>query len=339
MQRIYDMISRVAPTDATVLLTGESGTGKEVVAQTLHDISRRRKEPFFPLNCGAVSPNLIETELFGHERGSFTGADRQHKGYFERAHGGTLFLDEITEMPVELQVKLLRVLETGMVTRIGGERSIAVNVRVIAATNRDPEEAVAEKKLREDLLYRLKVFPLHLPPLRDRDDDVELLAQHFLEQLNKSEGSKKAFGRSGMARLRQHPWPGNVRELKNLVHHAYILADDEINAESVPLGPVPTGELREIRPAPRPIETPTPESRPIDTIRVTEIPAPDGTVQQGLTLPVGVSMAEADRILLLTTLEQYGGDKKKTAEVLGVSVKTIYNRLNEYRRNEESGGQ
>src|SRR6185295_15189390 len=198
MQKVYDLIARVAATDATVFVVGESGTGKEVVAQTIHEHSNRRREQFLPLNCGAVSPTLIESELFGHERGSFTGADRMHKGYFERATPGTLFLDEITEMPIELQVKLLRVLETGMVTRIGGERPIDVNVRVIAATNRRPEDAVAQGKLREDLLYRLSVFPLHLPPLRDRDDDVELLAQHFLEQLNKSEGTKKAFGRSGM---------------------------------------------------------------------------------------------------------------------------------------------
>jgi two-component system, NtrC family, response regulator AtoC len=176
MQRVYDMISKVAPTEATVLLLGETGTGKELVAETIHGLSRRHKEPFLPINCGAVSPNLIESELFGHERGSFTGADRMHKGYFERANRGTLFLDEITEMPPELQVKLLRVLETGKVTRIGGNEAFTVDVRVIAATNRRPEEAVARGKLREDLHYRLNVFPIQLPPLRDRREDVELLA-------------------------------------------------------------------------------------------------------------------------------------------------------------------
>src|SRR5262249_48253339 len=155
MERVYDLINRVAPTDASVLITGESGTGKDLVAQTVHQLSRRRSEPFLPVNCGAISPNLIESELFGHERGSFTGADRLHKGHFERASGGTLFLDEITEMPFELQIKLLRVLETGSVIRIGGERPIQVDVRVIAATNRVPEEVVAEGKLRGDLLYRL----------------------------------------------------------------------------------------------------------------------------------------------------------------------------------------
>src|SRR5437867_810022 len=217
MQRVYDLIAKVAQTDATVLLTGETGTGKELAAETIHSLSRRHKEPFLPVNCGAVSPNLIESELFGHERGSFTGADRMHRGYYERAHKGTLFLDEITEMPHELQVKLLRVLETSKVTRIGGNEQIPVDVRVLAATNRKPEEAVAKGKLREDLLYRLNVFPIPLPPLRDRRDDVDLLAEHFLALLNKEHDTSKEFTRPALNRLRSHSWPGNVRELKNLV--------------------------------------------------------------------------------------------------------------------------
>lgn len=168
MQTVYDQIGRVAPTAASVLLIGESGTGKEVAAQTLHELSLRRKHSFIAVNCGAISPNLIESEMFGHERGSFTGADRQHKGYFERANGGTLFLDEITEMPIELQVKLLRVLETGMFMRVGTTKEIETDVRLIAATNRDPEQAVLEGKLRLDLYHRLNVFPINLPPLRGR---------------------------------------------------------------------------------------------------------------------------------------------------------------------------
>src|SRR5215470_4273005 len=169
MQSLYEMLNRVAPTDASVFLIGESGTGKDLAAQTLHHLSRRSKGPFLPLNCGAISPTLIESELFGHERGSFTGAARRHKGYFERAHLGTLFLDEISEMPIELQVKLLRVLETGTLARIGGDQQVAVDVRVIAATNRDPQKAVSDGKLREDLLYRLQVFPIYMPPLQVRD--------------------------------------------------------------------------------------------------------------------------------------------------------------------------
>ena len=297
MQRVYDLVGRVAPTEATVLVMGESGTGKDLVAQTLHELSRRRKEPFLPLNCGAVSPNLIERELFGHERGSFTGAERMHKGYFERATGGTLFLDEITEMPIELQVKLLRVLETGNVIRIGGERPISVDVRVVAATNRNPDEAVAAGKLREDLLYRLKVFPIHLPPLRDRGDDVELLADHFLRLLNKAESTNKMFTKPAMERLRSHSWPGNVRELKNLVHHAFILADDEIGPNCLP----------------------------------PELGGSEDFSSPSLHMKVGISIAEADRRLILATLDQYGDDKKKAADVLGISLKTLYNRINAYK--------
>jgi DNA-binding NtrC family response regulator len=297
MQKIYDLISRVAPTDATVLVTGESGTGKELVAETLHALSRRRKGPFLPVNCGAISPTLIESELFGHERGSFTGADRTHKGYFERAAGGTVFLDEITEMPIELQVKLLRVLESGAVMRLGGERPLPVDVRVVAATNRAAEDAVAQGKLREDLLYRLKVFPLQLPPLRERGDDVELLAENFLALLNKAEGTAKKFTRDAMQQLRAHSWPGNVRELKNSVHHIFILADTDIGVDSLP--PNLSGATE-----------PTAAS---------------------LHIKVGLPLAEVDRRVILATLNECQGDKRRAAEMLGVSLKTLYNRLNLYR--------
>jgi two-component system, NtrC family, response regulator AtoC len=294
MQRVYDLVGKVAPTEATALIMGETGTGKELVAETISSLSRRHKESFLPINCGAVSPTLIESELFGHERGSFTGADRLHKGYFERSHRGTLFLDEITEMPIELQVKLLRVLETGKVTRVGGNDPIPVDVRVIAATNRRPEEAVARGKLREDLLYRLNVFPIHLPPLRDRREDVELLAEHFLALLNKEHDTNKEFTRPALNRLRSHNWPGNVRELKNLVHRAYILAEEHIGLDSLPLG-------------------------------VQE------NAGSSLNVKVGTSLGEAERRLILATLEDCEGDKKKAAEVLGISLKTLYNRLNEYK--------
>jgi DNA-binding NtrC family response regulator len=297
IQRVYDLIARVAPTDATVLLMGESGTGKEMVAQTLHELSKRRKEPFLPLNCGAISPNLIESELFGHERGSFTGANRMHKGYFERSVGGTLFLDEITEMPIELQVKLLRVLETGAIIRVGGDQQVPVDVRVIAATNRNPEDAVSQGKLREDLLYRLKVFPIGLPPLRERGDDVVLLADHFLWQLNKTESTAKKFSRPTIERLKAHSWPGNVRELKNVVHRAVILADEEIGPDCLP----------------------------------PEVGGTESYTGPDLHFKVGVSIEEAERRLILATLEHHNGDKKKTADVLGVSLKTLYNRLNAYK--------
>jgi two-component system, NtrC family, response regulator AtoC len=294
MQKVYDLITKVAQTEATVLITGETGTGKELVAATVHELSRRHREPFLPINCGAVSVNLIESELFGHERGSFTGADRMHKGYFERCNRGTLFLDEITETPPELQVKLLRSLETSKIMRIGGTDSIPVDVRVIAATNRRPEEAVAKGKLREDLLYRLNVFPIHLPALRDRRDDIELLAEHFLNHLNREQGTSKTFTKTAIQRLRGHSWPGNVRELKNLIHRAFILAEEQIGPENLPLGV-------------------------------------EDTSGASLDVKVGTSLDEAERRLILATLEDCAGDKKKTADILGISLKTLYNRLNEYK--------
>ena len=296
MQRVYDLIDKVAPTEATAFLIGESGTGKELAAETVHRLSKRRKGPYLPLNCGAISPTLIESELFGHEKGSFTGAQRQHRGYFERASGGTLFLDEITEMPIELQVKLLRVLETGRIMRVGGDREVEVNVRVVAATNRNPDEAVKDGKLREDLYYRLKVFPINLPPLRDREGDIETLAQYFLHNLNKREASQKRLAPSTLERLRHHAWPGNVRELQNVVQRAFILGDQEVTPDCLPaeLGGEPT------------------------------ITGPN------LHLKVGTSLEDAERRLILATLDQYEGDNKTTAEVLGISLKTLYNRLNQY---------
>jgi DNA-binding NtrC family response regulator len=304
MGKVYDLISRVAPTNATVLITGESGTGKELAAQTVHQLSRRRKAPFLPINCGAVSPNLIESELFGHERGSFTGAERTHKGHFERASGGTLFLDEIIEMPMELQVKLLRVLETGTLMRVGGERPIEVDVRLIAASNRIPEAAVREGKLREDLLYRLKVFPLTLPPLRERPGDVELLVKHFLQELNKMEDTNTQLDAAALERLRKHQWPGNVRELKNTIHRAFILADSDITPECLP---------EEVG------------GNAAPPAMLTELAGPS------VQVPVGTSAAEAERQLILKTLAHFDSDKQKTAEVLGISVKTLYNRLNAYK--------
>src|SRR5882672_4597442 len=294
MQKLYDQIGRVAPTSATVLLTGESGTGKELAAQTIHDLSRRKKAPFLPLNCGAVSPQLIESELFGHEKGSFTGADRQHKGYFERCHGGTLFLDEITEIPQELQVKLLRVLETGTFMRVGTTTPISTDVRIICATNRNPEGAVADGKLREDLFHRLNVFPIAMPPLRERGTDIELLAQHFLEQLNHRESAAKSFTPGTLATLYAHSWPGNVRELKNYVQRASILADDVIGADLAPAAVA------------------APESAPILTVRV------------------GSTLDEVSRRLIEATLAECRS-KRKAADMLGISLKTLYNRLAVYK--------
>jgi DNA-binding NtrC family response regulator len=294
MQKVYDLIGRVAGTDASILISGETGTGKELVAETIHRLSRRSKGAFLPVNCGALSAHLIESELFGHERGSFTGADRMHKGYFERAHGGTLFLDEITEA-VEIQIRLLRALETSAVTRVGGTEAVKVDVRIVAATSRRVDEAVAAGKLREDLYYRLNVFPIQLPPLRERGDDVELLAEKFLAELNQAEGTAKHFTRACLERLHRHSWPGNVRELQNVVRRAFILAEEDVGVDSLPLG------------------------------------VSEEMTAASLVTRIGTSIAEAERRLILATLEHCDGNKRKAAGILKVSLKTLYSRLNEYK--------
>src|SRR5580765_2286695 len=225
MRKLFRKIERLGRSDAPVIVLGESGAGKELVANTLHKLSARASAPFIAINCGALAENLIESELFGHERGSFTGALRTHRGCFERADGGTLFLDEITEMPLEMQVRLLRVLETGRFTRVGGDQEIGADVRVLAASNRDLRQAVASGKLREDLMYRLCVIPVTVPPLRDRGRDTLLLAEMFLEQLNEDNGTARSFTDEARTRLAAHAWPGNVRELKNVIHRAFVLSD------------------------------------------------------------------------------------------------------------------
>jgi DNA-binding NtrC family response regulator len=288
-----------------VLLEGETGTGKELTAEALHHSSARGSGPFVVFDCASIAPNLAESELFGHERGSFTGAERVHHGYFERADGGTLFLDEVSEMPLELQAKLLRVLEAGVVARVGGEKLVKINVRVIAATNRDLDAAVAAGKFRMDLLYRLKVFPIHLPPLRARAGDIPALAESFLAELNQQEGTAKTLAPAAIAILERCAWPGNVRELRNVLQRAFILADGE-NAEIGPscLAPQladPVGMAGEVS------------------------PSGVGGGAGALT-----SLAEAERRLILASLAHFGGDKRKTAEALGVSLRTLYNRLHEY---------
>ncbi len=224
MRDVYEQIDRVAGTGAGVLISGETGTGKELVAETIHASSRRSKEPFLPLNCGAVSATLIESELFGHERGSFTGAERLHKGYFERADHGTLFLDEITEMPADLQIKLLRVLESATLCRVGGAAAIRVDVRIVAATNADLESDIKEGRFRADLYYRLNVLQIRVPPLRDRPEDIVLLARAFAAEVSARVGRPAPeLDEETLARLRSYPWPGNVRELRSVIERALIL--------------------------------------------------------------------------------------------------------------------
>jgi two-component system response regulator AtoC len=297
MQRLDRLLRKAAPGDASIFLAGESGSGKELVARTIHQLSKRADNDFVSLNCSALSPGLLESELFGHKKGSFRGATRDHRGYFQRAAGGTLFLDEITEMNAGLQAKLLKVLESNEVRPVGSEKDIAVDARIITATNIDPEEAVERGRLREDLYYRLAQFPIRVPALREREDDVLLLAEHFLAACNAKAGAKKAFSSRARKALQSYDWPGNVRELRSAVLHSHLLAGSEIKLEDLP------GRVSSSNPG-------------------------DGDY---IRLYVGTPLAEIERRTILSTLEHYEGDKKKTAEVLGISLKTLYNRLKQYK--------
>ena len=293
-------IVRAAPTDASVLIVGENGTGKEVVARTVHSRSKRADAPFIAINCGAITPTLAESELFGHEKGAFTGAVSRSIGCFERAHTGTLFLDEVTEMPLSIQVQLLRVLETGTFHRVGGTEAVKVDVRIIAATNRDLEQTVKGGGMRSDLLYRLAVFPIKVPPLRERKSDIAYLANRFLEELCAQEGVKKTFSPASITNLQQYNWPGNVRELKNTVTRAFILAE----GKEIDIAPM------------RPFFRDTVPVRQADMLRI----------------PVGTSLAAAERSIILATLDHYEGDKKRSALALGISEKTLNNRLEQFSR-------
>jgi DNA-binding NtrC family response regulator len=299
MRRVYEQITRVAGTSVTVLITGESGTGKELAAHSIHDLSRRRGKPFIAVNCGAISPHLMESEIFGHEKGSFTGADRLHQGFFERAHGGTLFLDEITEMPAALQVKLLRVLETGTFMRVGSTVTQSSDVRVIAATNRDPRDAVASGALREDLYYRLNVFSLAMPPLRERMDDIPLLASHFLREIGKREGEFKRPSPPAIEAMLARPWRGNVRELRNALQRAWVMSDGLLVGD--------------------------------EWLQLPDSNASRAAAEPGsLNVRIGTPLADIEREVILATYELHGRNKERTAAALGISLKTLYNRLKEY---------
>ncbi len=312
MREVYDRIARVAPTAVPVLLTGESGTGKELAAATIHEMSPRRAHPFVAINCGAIPQSLIESSLFGHERGAFTGAEARAPGVFEQADGGTLFLDEIGEMPMDLQVRLLRVLESRTLRRIGGDADIEIDVRVVAATNRDARRAVEDGVLREDLFHRLNVFPIRLPALRERPGDVRLLALAFLEALNEEGGIPKRLAPEALEAMERLPWPGNVRELKNALQRAWILADETIGPAQV------SGDEAAEAPPAAPRAAAPPEV------------GGEAATADAVRIPVGTSLAEAERLLILATLKACQGNKRKTARTLGMSVKTLYSRLAEY---------
>jgi len=312
MRRVMALVEQVAPTTASVVIAGESGTGKELVARTIHDLSPRSRGPYIAINCAALPETLMESELFGHERGAFTGADRRREGCFELATGGTLLLDEIGEMRPELQAKLLRVLEERRIRRLGGSAEIPVDVRVLAATNRNLEVQLREGKFREDLYYRLNVFTIQLPTLRERIEDLPTLIEHFLRQLTPSAG-KPVVGMEAdcLDLLRSQQWPGNVRQLRNVIERAIIVTRGPmISVVDLP---------QEIR-----IRIPGESAVPVQS------PVRSGNgIHAGLDVHVGMSLNDVKRELLQQTLKSTGGNKAKTAEILGVSLKTLYNHLKE----------
>jgi len=314
MRDLFHGLDRLARSTAPVMILGESGSGKELVATTLHHLSPRKDRPFIAVNCGAIPETLIESELFGHERGSFTGAARTHRGCFERADGGTLFLDEVTEMPVEMQVRLLRVLETGRFTRVGGDQEIGADVRVLAASNRDLRQAVASGKLREDLMYRLCVIPVNVPPLRDRGDDAVLLAEMFLGELNEEQGEQKTLSAEGRRRIVEHTWPGNVRELKNVIHRAFVLSDEEVQIDISTFSALGRDRGEDCGTAATGSAMSTPAMSDSSALRIT----------------VGMSLDDVERTLITATLQAVGGSKTEAARLLGISLKTMYNRLHAY---------
>jgi transcriptional regulator with PAS, ATPase and Fis domain len=299
MQEVYRLIDLAAPTSAPVLISGESGTGKELVAHILHELSPRGQRAFVAVNCSAIPESLLESEIFGHERGAFTGAMERRVGCFELANEGTIFLDEIAEMSTATQAKFLRILEDGTVRRLGGKQEIKIDVRVLAATNKDPLKAIKDGALREDLYYRLNVFTLPLPALRERGEDIPLLIQAFVEELNvKYEKRIKSVDEATLQALLRHPWPGNVRELRNTIERAMIVCETDLVA-SRHLPPSIASETK-------------------------------GDGPDSITVPFGISLEEAEKDLIRRTLASVNNNKTKAAEILGISLKTLHNKLHRY---------
>jgi transcriptional regulator with PAS, ATPase and Fis domain len=304
MREIFGLIEQIAPSNVSVLITGESGTGKELAARTLHDLSPRKSRPFVAVNCAAIPETLIESEIFGHERGAFTGAVERRAGCFELADGGTLLLDEIGEMPLATQAKLLRVLEERKLRRLGARVEQDVDVRVLAATNRDPAQAVEKGYLRPDLFYRLNVFNIAMPPLREHLEDLPVLAESMLKEMNQKHGRHvSGVAASMLERMSSYPWPGNARELRNVIERAVILCAD---GAPLDVGHLPPGFNSKQSLAERSVDS--------------------GTVP----VRVGTTIEEAERMLIVQTLEATGQNKTRAAEILGLSLKTLYNKLKEY---------
>jgi DNA-binding NtrC family response regulator len=296
MKKVFELVRRVAPTRASVLVTGESGVGKELVADAIHNLSPRRDGPLVKVHCAALAESLLESELFGHEKGSFTGAQARKRGRFELADKGTLFLDEIGEINQNVQIKILRVLQEREFERVGGEESVEVDVRIIAATNRDLKEEIRKGTFREDLYYRLNVVNIEVPPLRDRRDDIPLLAMAFLREFAQENGKKlEGFDPKARQALYSYPWPGNVRELRNTVESAVVMAGSGlVGLDDMPPNVRSSGEERDVR------------------------------------VPIGSTLEQAEKILIRETLAAQGGNKSRTAEVLGIGRKTLYQKIEEY---------
>lgn len=305
MLGLIERLKRIAPTDATVLIQGETGTGKELVAQAIHQNSPRKNKPFVALNCAALSENILESELFGHVRGAFTDASSDRVGKFEYANGGTLFLDEVGDMPMATQIKLLRVLESGEITRVGSNTPVRVNVRILSATNRNLEEAIAGGGFRSDLYHRLKVVTIAIPPLRDRSGDIPLLIEHFVKQFAKRHAKTiKGVSLAARTKLGSFAWPGNVRQLRNVIESMVVVdCDETLDVDDLPL---------ELEPA-------TPAATPVQ---------PDGSA--GIATLVGRPLEEVERIFITETLKLTGGNREQAAELLGIGERTLYRKIKEY---------
>jgi DNA-binding NtrC family response regulator len=309
MREIFGLIEQIAPSNVSVLITGESGTGKELVARTLHDLSPRKPRPFVAVNCAAIPETLIESEIFGHEKGAFTGAAERRIGCFELASGGTLLLDEVGEMPLATQAKLLRVIEEHKLRRLGARNELDIDVRVLAATNRDPGHAVAEGHLRADLFYRLNVFNIHMPPLREHMEDLPAMAESMLNEMNQKHGRKvSGVGPAILERMMSYDWPGNARELRNTIERAVILCPDGAPLDEAHLPP---------------------------SFGKAQVPVMHAFDEGVVMVRVGTTVDEAERMLILRTLNAAGQNKTRAAEILGVSLKTLHNKLKEYNQSRE----
>jgi len=330
MRRVMALVGQAAPSSASVIIQGDSGTGKEIVARTIHESSPRRNGPYVAINCAALPEGLLESELFGHERGAFTGADQRRAGCFELANGGTLLLDEITEMKPELQAKLLRVIEDRKLRRVGGSSDIALNVRVLAATNRDLGDAILKGRLREDLYYRLNVFTIVLPRLTERLEDLPALVDHFVRDFARA-NSKQISGvdNACLEALKARAWPGNARELRNVIERAVIVSTGPL----ITVADLPT-ESALAMPAAQNATPPRAPEIPLSADPEQSALAATTTPAQGL--PVGQPLREVERQLILKTLEMAGGNRVRAAEILGISPKTLYNKLGRYHAKSES---